>query len=212
MKENEKEKEKEKESFKIITLGDSFVGKTTLLKKYVYNIFDENISNTVGMNITFKDITLKNNEKISLKLVDTAGTEKYKSISKQYFKNADGVLFMFSHDNIESFEHITSWMDIYNQSGYNEKNVPKCLIGNKNDLELNVGQEAIDEFLKNNEDFIYKSVSAKNDTEKINILFQEFGEKIYEESKKYKDIKGKTIKISSEKKKEKRKCVMKCLM
>ena len=82
MKGNETENEKEIESFKIITLGDSFVGKTSLLKKYVHNIFDENITNTIGMNITYKNITLKNNEEIRLKLVDTAGTEKYKSISK----------------------------------------------------------------------------------------------------------------------------------
>ena len=59
------------------------------------------------MNISFKDITLENNKKIRLRLVDTAGTEKYKSLSKQYFKNADGVLFIFSLFETDSFKNIT---------------------------------------------------------------------------------------------------------
>ena len=97
------ETEKYSGTYKIITLGDSYVGKTALLKKYVSNIFEEDTYATIGMNILAKDITLKNNKKIKLKLVDTAGTERYKSLSKQYYKNTDGVLFIFAHNNIESF-------------------------------------------------------------------------------------------------------------
>jgi small GTP-binding protein len=182
MKEEQK-KEEEKDAkdcmtFKIITLGDSYVGKTALLKKYVTNVFDESVYNTIGMNISFKTITLKNNKKIELKLVDTAGTEKYKSLSKQYFKNTDGVLFIFAHDNPDSFDHITLWMKIFSEEK-NKKYIPKFLVGNKNDLENKVLKDDIKDFLKKNKDFKYKSVSAKMDDIKINELFQELGEQLY---------------------------------
>ena len=145
-----KEKDKNYQEFKIITLGDAYVGETTLLKKYIYNIFDENIKYSVGMNISFKDITLENNKKIRLRLVDTAGTEKYKSLSKQYFKNADGVLFIFSLFETDSFKNITSWMEVFSEerNSNNRSYIQKYLIGNKNDLEKKVGQEEINDFQK----------------------------------------------------------------
>ena len=179
--------------FKIITLGDSFVGKTSIFKKYIYKTFGET-KNTIGMNIFSKELTI-NNQKIRLLLVDTAGTEKYKSLQKQYFKNADAVLFVFAFNILESFQNIEQWIDVYSET--NRINIPKYLIGNKNDLEKIVSDNNINDFLKKNKDFIFKSISAKNDDIKIDELFQEIGETLYKDFLKYGNKETKAIKISN---------------
>ena len=81
--------------FRIITLGNSGVGKTSILRRYAYEMFNEDIMTTIGVNLVFKEITLKNGKTIKLKLIDTAGQEKYKALTKSYYKNADGVFFCF---------------------------------------------------------------------------------------------------------------------
>ena len=183
--------------FKVITLGDTFVGKTAIFRRYVYNIFDTNTEVTIGMNISIKEITLKNNKKIKIRLVDTAGTEKYKSLSKQYFKNTDVVLFVFALNNLDSFENILNWMNLFENCN-NRINFIKYLIGNKNDLKQIVKQNQINEFLNNKNFFGYKSISAKNDDDNsINELFQEIGEELYKNYEKYGKNEKKNIKLST---------------
>ena len=128
-------------------------------------------------------------------LVDTSGTEKYKSLSKQYFKNADAVLFVFAFNIYESFQNIKQWINLYSE--HNQLDVPKYLIGNKNDLENNIPEVDINEFLKKNNDFKFKSISAKNDVSKIDELFKEIGETLYEDYIKYGDRETKSIRVSS---------------
>ena len=91
-----KNKNEELITFKIITLGESLVGKTSLLRRYLENKFDDNSLTTIGLSFSFKDIILKNGEKVQLKLLDTAGQEKYRALAKSYFKNADGVFFVYA--------------------------------------------------------------------------------------------------------------------
>ena len=59
---------------------------------------------------------LKNGTEIILKLIDTAGQEKYQALAKSYIKNTDAVLFVFSHDNKESFENIKKWSDHFKEN------------------------------------------------------------------------------------------------
>ena len=91
-----KKEEKESLQFKIITLGDCGVGKKSIIKRYVYKNFDENQLTTIGISFSFKEVILKDGTKISLKFINTGGQEKYRALSKSYFKNAKGVLFIFS--------------------------------------------------------------------------------------------------------------------
>ena len=207
---NKKIDKEEPNVFKIITLGDTYVGKTSIFKKYIYKSFGETKS-TIGMNMFGKDLTLENNEQIKLRLIDTSGTERYKALSKQYFKNADAVLFVFAFDNSESFKNIKQWINIYSEN--NQADVPKYLIGNKNDLEKNVSEVDINEFLKLNKDFKFKSISAKNDDIKIDELFQEIGETLYKDLLKYGDKKTKSIKISSSEDNKRSTCaISKCFL
>ena len=190
------EKENDILVFRIITVGDHTVGKTSIIRRLVYNSFNENTLSTIGMNTALYEVTLKNNKKIRLIIVDTAGQEKYKSLGKKYFTNADGILFVFAHNNVESFENIEGWIQVFEDNKSSSLDIPKYLVGNKNDLELNVDANLIDEFLKKNKNFKYKSTSAKNEEDnQIKELFQELGETLYEENKDNANKKVKNIKL-----------------
>ena len=140
--------EKEELVFNIITLGNSGVGKTSIIRRYVYNSFEEKPLLTIGLQFAFKNLTLKSKKTIKLKLIDTAGQEKYRSLSKSYYKNADAVLFIFSFEDLKSFEEISGWIKEFKDCHHSEEKILKYLIGNKNDLTQKVNQELIDELKK----------------------------------------------------------------
>ena len=196
--------------FKLITLGDSGVGKTSILKRFVNQKFDEDMISTIGFGFSSKQITLKNGSKIKFKLVDTAGQENFRSLNNSYLKNAEGIFFIFSHNSRKSFENITYWIDSIKeniQEINNFKNFPAFLIGNKSDLEHKINDEEIEDFSKENNFSGYIETSAK---ENINVdkIFQEMGEtliKIYG----YKKNKGNVKLTVSKIKKKENKC-MKC--
>ena len=206
-------KKEEDIQFKIITIGDSNVGKTSIINRYILNAFQETKITTIGFNLSFKNITLKNGKRIKLKLIDTLGQERYKSLNSTYFKNSDVIFFVFALDNIQSFENINSWIKIF-QNNCNNINILKYLIGNKNDLDIKVPQDDINSFIKKNNDFKYKSISAKKENNEINELFDEIGEELYKDYEENGGInkRGHNIQLS-EKKKEKKNCKMlKCIV
>ena len=161
--------------FKIITLGEGGVGKTSFIKRYVHNTFDLNCSSTIGQSILFQEFE-KDGKTIQLKFIDTVGQEKHKALSKTYYRNADGVLFVFSLDDQNSFDQIQIWMSFFTQNKQNYENIPIYLIGNKCDLIQVVNEESI-ENLKNRFNIKkYFKTSAKdniNIKETIEDLFNE---------------------------------------
>ena len=211
-----KDKKESNLTYKIITVGNSEVGKTAIIKRVVSNTFDDYNLPTIGMNLSQKIISLKNNKEITLQLVDTAGQEKYKSLGKNYFKNAEGILFVFALNNLQSFEDIPNWIKIFNDSSDENLNLPLYLVGNKKDLEdeIEVNEDMINNFLKKNNNFIYKAVSAKEDNNLIQELFQELAERLYEEDNKNGKSKNKkAFKLTDEKQAHQRGCAFKkCIM
>ena len=167
---------KEVKIFNIITLGDSGVGKTSIINRYVKNKFDENISSSLGMNFSLKELNFNNKEKIILKLVDTAGQEKYRALAKSYFRNVQEVLYVFSMNDKETFDTIKYWMELFKDNN-NREDIPKYLVGTKNDLEIKVEQSLIDEFVKE-KDMQFISTSAKANT-CIDKLFEDIGKKLF---------------------------------
>ena len=166
-------------SFKIIIIGNSGVGKTSILERFILDKFDESLLSTIGINFSEKVILLENGKKIKLKLYDTAGQEKFNSISRSYFRNADGVLFVYAVNDLNSFQNIKNWIELFMENHNGKKNIPLYLIENKNDLDRKVEEYLIDEFL-NEYKFEFKSTSAKlNDGNTINELFQELSELLY---------------------------------
>ena len=177
------------ETFKIITLGDSGVGRTAIVKRYVQGTFEEEYISTVGTDFFYKEVKLKDGTKIKLKLIDTAGQEKYRAISKSYYKNAQGILFIFAYDNKDSFEHMQMWLNSCKDNISIIENIPIFLIGNKYDVEnKQIKDNLIENLEKRNGIEEYIKTSAKKNIG-IEELFNKLAEKVYEQNKK--DIKPK---------------------
>lgn len=90
---------------KIIIIGDSGVGKSNLLLRYSEGKFVENYMMTIGINYVFRVIAL-DGVRIKLQIWDTAGQDKYKTITQNYYRNSQGVLIVFSLDSKDSFQSI----------------------------------------------------------------------------------------------------------
>ena len=166
---------KDIKTFTIALLGESGVGKDTIINMYNNKQFNHNISSTLGMNFSYKEMIVNKKDKIILKLVDTVGQEKYRSLAKSYFKNIDAVLFVFSMADKETFKCILYWMETF-ENNNNKEDIPKYLIGNNKDIEIKIEQSLIDEFAqKNNIPFI--SVSYK-EAKSIDKLLEEIGKKL----------------------------------
>ena len=179
--ENDNEIEKNNLEYKIITLGDSSAGKTSIINRFINDTFDEELTPTLGIKHTFKTLEI-NNTKVKLSVIDTNGQEKYRSLSVSYFRHADVVLFIFNLNEPLSFNNIQEWINVFNDNNNKKKVILKYLIGSKSDLEQRVEQNLIDEFANNN-NMLYMATSAKTNNQ-INELFQKIGEDILEEEEK----------------------------
>ena len=118
-------------SVKILIVGDSSVGKTSLLLQYTDNVYPIEHIATVGIEYKIKIIQYRN-FKIKLQIWDTAGQERFHSITNNFFHNADGVLFVYDITNLKSFRGAKNWIWEAKQVG---NFFQKILIGNKLDLE-----------------------------------------------------------------------------
>ena len=132
--------------YKILVLGESSVGKTSLLVRYTEDKF-ENTVQTIGVDVKNKYVMYEN-KKIQLELWDTAGQERFKGIAQNYFRAANGVILVFDITNKESFNKLKFWI---NEGKTNIGQDTELIIAeNKIDLEESrtVTKEAIKEFGK----------------------------------------------------------------
>jgi Ras-related protein Rab-1A len=117
--------------FRLCLVGDSFVGKTSMLKRYYDKHFNDDYTSTIGCD--FKVITLEADYKIiKLQIWDTAGQERFKAISINYFRSAHGFIFVFDITKRETFENVENWINTAFST--NKNNIFNILIGNKRDL------------------------------------------------------------------------------
>ena len=117
-------------NLKLLLVGDSNVGKTSLLLKYTDDSYPLEHVATVGIEYRIKIFDYKN-FKIKLQIWDTAGQERFHSITNNFFRNADGILFVFDLTNSKSFEGAINWIKEAEEVG---NFFQKLLIGNKSDL------------------------------------------------------------------------------
>ena len=188
--------------FNVITVGDSGVGKSSIIKRYTYNIFEEETLSTIGLSYAFKEVEVENGKKVKIKLIDTGGQEKYRALCKSYFRNANAVLFVFSMNNENTLKNINDWIETF--KNYSNENIVKYLIGNKVDLGEEVDMNLINQISKDN-NLKFKSISSKENIS-IDELFQEICNDLYQNYKK--SNKKENLKIEKHKhgKKRKKKC------
>ena len=120
--------------YKIIIIGSSGVGKTNILSRYLHNEFCENTKSTIGVEFGSKRIMMENTL-IKLQIWDTAGEERYHSITSHYYKGAKGCFIVYDITNQKSFDDVIKWYEDIKPSG--DKDISIVLIGNKCDLEKN---------------------------------------------------------------------------
>ena len=164
-------------TIKLLLIGDSSVGKTNFIFRFVENRFQSVHLTTIGFDFKSKIVTLPNSKKtLKLQIWDTAGQERFKSILSSYYKGANGILLLYDITNINSFKSLSNWLiDIEKNSS---KNVKKILIGNKCDLNelrkipINKGKEFADTY-----DMEFIETSAKNNVN-INECFNILGKEL----------------------------------
>ena len=126
-------------TFKILTIGEGGVGKTSILRRYVENKFSKHHLATIGIDYMLKTIKI-NNKEIKLKIWDTAGQERYRNITHHIYKGADGIILVYDVTNEVSFNQISDWMEQIN-ANVSRDEVALVLIGNKCDLEERIVDE-----------------------------------------------------------------------
>ena len=118
--------------FKIVLIGDTSVGKTNILSKYLTDEFDPESKATVGVEFGTKNFKIENNI-VKVQIWDTAGQERYRSITNAYYKGAKGALLVYDITNKKSFDNLDKWISDLKING--DEKISIVLLGNKSDLE-----------------------------------------------------------------------------
>ena len=179
--------------FRICLLGDSAVGKTSLLTRYCDGTFKEKYGNTIG--VDFRVVTLKYENTITkIHIWDTAGQERFKSIAVNYFKNSHGFIFVYDISNSTSFNDVKNWIEL--AFANNKAANINFLVGNKCDLEsqrqvnVNEGEE-----LAKMRNFTFFETSAKENKD-VKKMFEFFAYKLIQYFEKNKEAYSETQKDS----------------
>ena len=164
------------QSKKVLIIGDSNVGKTSILFRYVFNKFDEQNMPTLGAGFKTKEVFFtdegQNQGRMKLNLWDTAGQEKFDALTKMYFNGAEAALIVYDVTNTLSFEKAQKWVKDLDDNEASES-ILKFLVGNKSDMldQIEVSAQQGSEYAKQiNANFF--EVSAKENTQ-ISELFTE---------------------------------------
>ena len=122
-------------TLKFLTLGDSMVGKTSIVLRFVDNIFFDQTKSTIGVDFKTKIIKF-GNKYIKIKVWDTAGQERFRTITRQYYKNAEGMILIFDVTEKKTFDQVGDWVTSIMEN--KQKDAKVILVGNKIDCEERV--------------------------------------------------------------------------
>eukprot|EP00475_Leptophrys_vorax_P046306 TRINITY_DN989_c0_g1_i1.p1 TRINITY_DN989_c0_g1~~TRINITY_DN989_c0_g1_i1.p1 ORF type:complete len:212 (-),score=76.31 TRINITY_DN989_c0_g1_i1:114-749(-) len=125
--------------FKFVLIGDSGVGKSSLLFRFAEDSFTESYTSTIGVDFLFRKVNI-DGANVKIQIWDTAGQERYRTITSAYYRGAHGIIMVYDVTSKQSFEHIEDWLREVTQHA--SPNTLKALVGNKADL---VSQKVIQE-------------------------------------------------------------------
>ena len=136
-------------NFKFVLIGNISVGKSSIIKRYINNTYDEEYICTVGTELLEKSLSIGENNKINLFIWDTCGQERFRCVTRQYYKDTQAILLVFDLTDEKSFEDLSSWIEeaiCYT----NNENCMFFLFGNKSDEKdkRKVGKDEIKSFMK----------------------------------------------------------------
>ena len=146
----------------LLIIGDTAVGKTSIISRYANGTFKEEYIATVGLDYSIKQEII-DDKSIQIKIWDTAGQERFKSLTQNYFRNAEGVILTFDVTSTESFGNLKYWISSFKEN-MEKKNIfiPVIIIGNKIDLvdSREINKEDAEKFSKE-KNYKYFETSAK---------------------------------------------------
>ena len=189
----------EQETVSIILIGESTVGKSSIIRRYTKGTFDSEFFTTLGTDLLNKSINI-NGRIISAQIWDTAGQERFMTITKNFYQRADGIILAYDITQKKSFDKLKKWIENINNNA--SKDAIICLVANKIDktddikIKTEEGKAKAAEFNMN-----YYETSAKTG-EGIDQLFEETIKNIVER----KFYRTKNLSLVNDKKLEKKKC------
>jgi small GTP-binding protein len=166
--------------FRILIVGDSGVGKSCILLRFTQGIFSTSVDLTIGVDFATKTIQLFNKQ-VKLQVWDTAGQEGFRSITRSFYRNADGIFLVFNVNNRKTFDNCESWInEIRNNS---PPEVLIYLLGNQCDLPgaKEVTPDDAKSFVNSRNLNGYIETSAKEGLG-INDAFHDFCSQIYKKA------------------------------
>ena len=129
------EKKQKELLYKILLLGDSSVGKTCFLMRYADNTFQEIHMTTIGLDYKLKNVQLDDGKIVKIQIWDTAGQDRFRSITKNYYKGAHGIILIYDVTSRKTFENVQNWITQIKEEVSDKVNI--ILVGNKIDDEKN---------------------------------------------------------------------------
>lgn len=157
---------------KLLFVGDSGVGKSSMLLKFTDNTFNDTFISTIGVDFKIKSITVCD-KTVKLQIWDTAGQERFRTITSSYYRGAHAVIIVYDITNRSTFANVDRWLSEIKK--YSQDNVLIFLVGNKSDLkERKVSKEEGQDWADRHEVLFFET-SAKNG-EHIDDLFNKLAE------------------------------------
>lgn len=172
-KKNVKEPQQEK-TVSILTVGETQVGKTSLILRFIDRVFYYDTKTTIGVDFKVKRINLQN-KNVLVKIWDSAGQERFKTVTRQYYKNAEGVMLIYDVTSQKSFSMIEEWFKSIIEN--KRKDAQVILIGNKKDMVNRVISAEQGESLAKKFEIKYYETSALSG-ENVDQVFEELAENI----------------------------------
>lgn len=162
-------------TFKILIIGESAVGKTSLLLRFITDHFDPNVSATIGVDFKTKKVTVDGNT-VKLAIWDTAGVERFRTLTPSYYRNAQGAIVVYDVSRRDTFNKMQTWLDELD-TYTTKRNIVKMIVGNKIDKDTReVTREEGIKFAKRHS-ALYIESSAKT-RDGVECAFEELVQKI----------------------------------
>ena len=187
--------------FKIILLGDASVGKTCILQRFIHNKFRSEYNATIGVDYWVKSLDIDNDTTVDMQIWDTCGQERFKTITRQYYRDSNGknykitigCILVFDLTKKETFKNIEVWLE--DTKNFGNQEMVMIIVGNKSDLKekIEVNKEEIENF-KNKYNYNYYEVSALTG-DNVKVCFENIGKLMVAETENVQNNSNKKFKV-----------------